>query len=74
MSEKQEKKPLSSRGIEAMKPSKSIISDTGENRVLRVICGNDGTKTFFYRYTVEKKCHKWLQIWSNHLDILLNDN
>lgn len=50
MSEKQEKKPLSSRKIEAMKPGEPIMSDAGENRGLRIICGNAGTKTFFYRY------------------------
>ncbi|NOQ90421.1 MAG: hypothetical protein GQ549_05700 [Gammaproteobacteria bacterium] len=51
MSEKQEKKPLSSRKIEAMKLGDPIMSDIGENRGLRIICGNAGTKTFFYRYT-----------------------
>jgi len=46
-----EKVPLNSRKIAAMKPSKAILADIGENRGLRVTCGNAGTKTFFYRYT-----------------------
>ena len=46
-----ENKPLSSRKIESMKPGAKIMSDTGENRGLRVSCGNAGTRTFFYRYT-----------------------
>jgi len=45
------KVPLNSRKIEAMKPGSAIMSDTSENRGLRVSCGNGGTKTFFYRYT-----------------------
>ncbi len=46
-----EKVPLNSRKIAAMKPVKAILADVGENRGLRVTCGNAGTKTFFYRYT-----------------------
>ena len=46
-----EKVPLNSRKISAMKPGKAILADVGENRGLRVTCGNAGTKTFFYRYT-----------------------
>lgn len=46
-----EKVPLNSRKIAAMKPSKAILADVGENRGLRLTCGNAGTKTFFYRYT-----------------------
>lgn len=46
-----EKVPLNSRKISAMKPGKTILADVGENRGLRVTCGNAGTKTFFYRYT-----------------------
>ncbi len=42
MNEKQEKKPLSSRAIEAMKPGELVMTDSGENRGLRVICGNAG--------------------------------
>ncbi|WP_440876439.1 tyrosine-type recombinase/integrase [Thalassotalea sp. PLHSN55] len=44
-------KPLNSAVINNMKPSDKDISDTGENRGLRVTCGNAGTKSFFYRYT-----------------------
>jgi hypothetical protein len=47
MSEKQAAKPLSSRGIETMKPADQDLADTGENRGLRVTCGNAGTKIFF---------------------------
>lgn len=46
-----EKVPLNSRKITAMKPGKAILADVGENRGLRISCGNAGTKTFFYRYT-----------------------
>ena len=46
----QNSKPLSSRAIEVMKPGDKVKSDNGENRGLRVIRGNAGTKTFFYRY------------------------
>lgn len=51
MSEKQEKKPLSSRKIESMRPGDQIMSDMGENRGLRISCGKAGTKSFFYRYS-----------------------
>jgi len=46
-----DKVPLNSRKIAAMKRGKAILADTGENRGLRVTCGNVGTKTFFCRYT-----------------------
>ncbi|MBO1518108.1 tyrosine-type recombinase/integrase [Oceanisphaera pacifica] len=44
-------KPLTTRTIQTMKPSSNDLSDTGENRGLRVACGSTGLKTFFYRYT-----------------------
>jgi integrase len=47
---KLEKKPLSSKAIEAMKPRDKTVSDSGENTGLRIKCGASGTKTFFYRY------------------------
>jgi len=50
MSEKQVKKPLSSQKILKMSPGDRIMTDTGENRGLRIGCGNAGTKSFFYRY------------------------
>lgn len=43
-------KILTSRAIEALKPQKTL-SDTGDNRGLRITCGKTGIKTFFYRYT-----------------------
>ncbi|HHQ6568493.1 TPA: tyrosine-type recombinase/integrase [Serratia fonticola] len=49
--EKLEKKPLSTKAIEAMKPGDKDKADTGENRALRITCGATGLKTFFYRYT-----------------------
>ncbi len=33
-----------------MKPSDGVKADVGENRGLRISCGNGGTKAFFYRY------------------------
>lgn len=51
MSVKEGNKPLSFRAIEVMKPGDRVKADTGENRGLRLNCGNAGTKTFFYRYT-----------------------
>jgi len=48
-STKQEKKPLSVKGIEAMKPDQ-IKTDTGENGGLRVKCAKSGVKAFSYRY------------------------
>jgi len=47
---KLEKKPLSSRAIETMKPNDKTKTDSGENSGLRIKCGAAGTKTFFYRY------------------------
>lgn len=47
---KLEKKPLSSKAIEAMRPGDKVMSDCGENSGLRIKCGASGTKTFYYRY------------------------
>ncbi|WP_238279431.1 integrase [Yersinia wautersii] len=47
--EKAEKKLLSTKAIEAMKPGDKDNADTGENRALRITCGATGVKTFFYR-------------------------
>ena len=46
-----ERKALSARAVESMRPGDSIKADTGENSGLRVRCGSTGAKTFFYRYT-----------------------
>lgn len=43
-------KPLSTMALKAMKPGDKPLVDVGENRGLRVMCGNGGTKTFIYRY------------------------
>jgi len=43
------KVPLNSRIITAIKPSKVIFANIGENRGFRVTCGNAETKTVFYR-------------------------
>jgi integrase len=45
------KKPLSSAQLSSMKPASPDVADIGENRGLRVSCGNAGTKSFFYRYS-----------------------
>lgn len=50
MTERKNSKPLSSMALKAMKPGDKVLVDTGENRGLRMSCGNAGTKTFFYRY------------------------
>ena len=50
MTELKNSKPLSSMALKAMKPGDKVLVDTGENRGLRMRCGNGGTKTFFYRY------------------------
>ena len=50
MTEQKNSKPLSSMALKAMKPGDKVLVDTGENRGLRLRCGNAGTKTFFYRY------------------------
>jgi integrase len=44
-------KNLTSALISSMKPNDKDLADVGENRGLRVTCGNAGTKSFFYRYT-----------------------
>ena len=51
MKDKQPAKPLSTKAIEAMKPSDKDKADTGENTGLRITCGATGVKTFFYRYS-----------------------
>lgn len=43
-------KPLTTKTIEAMKPSNADLADIEENRGLRVSCGKTGAKTFIYRY------------------------
>ena len=50
MTELKNSKPLSSMALKAMKPGDKVLIDTGENRGLRMRCGNGGTKTFYYRY------------------------
>ena len=47
---KRERKPLSARAIEAMRPGDKARVDTGENAGLRVICGKKGGRVFIYRY------------------------
>ncbi|CAI0803475.1 tyrosine-type recombinase/integrase [Serratia fonticola] len=63
--EKTEKKPLSTKAIEAMKPGCSDKADTSENRGLRITCGATGIKTFFYRYT-SPITHKLTQVKIGH--------
>ncbi|WP_281269805.1 tyrosine-type recombinase/integrase [Edaphovirga cremea] len=63
--EKTEKKPLSTKAIEAMKPGDKDKADTGENRGLRLTCGATGIKTFFYRYT-SPLTHKLTQVKIGH--------
>lgn len=63
--ERSEKKPLSTKAIEAMKPGDSDKADTGENRGLRITCGATGVKTFFYRYT-SPLTHKLTQVKIGH--------
>lgn len=43
-------KPLNTKMIQNLKPGDGFRSDTGENRGLRISCGNGGTKTFIYRF------------------------
>ncbi|WP_028300748.1 tyrosine-type recombinase/integrase [Oceanospirillum beijerinckii] len=50
MSAAQDNKPLTPLAIKAMKPEDKDLSDTADNRGLRVTCGKTGKKTFFYRY------------------------
>ena len=42
-------KELTTRAIQGLKPQKTL-SDSGDNRGLRVTCGKTGVKTFYYRY------------------------
>lgn len=63
--EKIEKKPLSTKAIEAMKPGDKDKADTGDNRGLRITCGVTGIKTFFYRYT-SPITHKLTQVKIGH--------
>ncbi|EPR1453169.1 tyrosine-type recombinase/integrase [Citrobacter koseri] len=51
MAGKQERKSLSFKAVEMMKPGDKDKADIGENRGLRVSCGATGVKSFFYRYT-----------------------
>ncbi|WP_447873552.1 tyrosine-type recombinase/integrase [Serratia fonticola] len=60
-----EKKPLSTKAIEAMKPGDKDKADTGDNRGLRITCGATGIKTFFYRYT-SPITHKLTQVKIGH--------
>ena len=41
---------------------KGILSDTGENRGLRIACGKTGRKTFTYRYRSPESGGKLVQI------------
>lgn len=59
------KKALSSASLSAMRPGDSDLADVGENRGLRVTCGNAGTKSFFYRYT-SPKTGKLIQVQIGH--------
>ncbi|WP_261374265.1 tyrosine-type recombinase/integrase [Yersinia similis] len=56
---------MSTKAIEAMKPSDVDKADTGENRGLRITCGATGIKTFFYRYT-SPLTHKLTQVKIGH--------
>ncbi|WP_323815687.1 tyrosine-type recombinase/integrase [Cellvibrio sp. NN19] len=59
------KKALSSASLASMRPGDSDLADVGENRGLRVACGNAGTKSFFYRYT-SPKTGKLIQVHIGH--------
>lgn len=48
---KHSQKVLSNAQISVMRPGGSDLADVGENRGLRISCGNAGTKSFYYRYT-----------------------
>lgn len=48
---KTDKSELNAAKIKAMRPGCADMADVGENRGLRITCGNAGTKSFFYRYT-----------------------
>ncbi|MGJ3354621.1 Arm DNA-binding domain-containing protein [Providencia sp. Je.9.19] len=61
MNPKTQSKPLSAKGIEAMKPNCDVRTDTGENTGLRVFCGATGIKTFIYQYS-SPVAHKLVQI------------
>ena len=61
MSQKTQYKPLSEKGIEAMKPNCDVRTDTGENTGLRVFCSATGIKTFIYRYS-SPVTHKLVQL------------
>lgn len=61
MAAPQNTKPLSFKAVELMRPGDKVLADSGENRGLRVSCGNAGTKTFFYRY-ISPKTHKLVQV------------
>ena len=47
---KHDRKPLSARAIETMRPGEKDRADIGENVGLRVSCGSTGLRSFFYRY------------------------
>ena len=55
-------KPLSNRAIETLTFKKRLLSDTGENRGLRVACGKTGRKSFFYRFRSPENDGKLVQI------------
>lgn len=62
---KPERKPLSTKAIEAMKPGDKDKADTGESCALRITCGTTGVKNFVYRYT-SPITHKLTQVKIGH--------
>ncbi len=62
MAEKKSIKPITNKAIEALTAKKGVLSDTGENKGLRVACGKTGRKTFTYRYRSPELDGKLVQI------------
>ncbi len=62
MAEKKSTKSITNKTLEALTAKKGVLSDTGENRGLRIACGKTGRKTFTYRYRSPESDGKLVQI------------
>ncbi|WP_210447678.1 tyrosine-type recombinase/integrase [Vibrio crassostreae] len=62
MAEKKNIKSITNKTLEALTVKKGVLSDTGENRGLRIACGKTGRKTFTYRYRSPESDGKLVQI------------
>ncbi|MDW3136311.1 tyrosine-type recombinase/integrase [Vibrio sp. 1288] len=62
MAEKKSTKTVTNKAIEALTAEKGVLSDTGENKGLRIACGKTGRKTFTYRYRSPELNGKLVQI------------